>query len=188
MLNPCLGKLNDGGYAFQQWRQQGMLPYRRGQWERHVKHKPHSDRHNPKGQHSPAASPTTAGTTPTLRDTALAAAQTRLPAPSGPTAPTTRVPSVVHHNNSAPPSAHGTPATAITVEGSTTQPPSTPKKAHMLLGPTQHGGNKNPRQPGTFCTILPVDGEYHVENSPAASHATVSGTSQDARALVSKSL
>ena len=52
---------------------------------------------------TPPASPTAAGTTPTLRDTALAAARTRLPAPSGAITPTTRVPRVVHDSNSLPP-------------------------------------------------------------------------------------
>ena len=52
---------------------------------------------------TPPARRTTTGTTPTLRGTTLAAARTRLPAPSGAITPTTRVPRVVRHINSPPP-------------------------------------------------------------------------------------
>ena len=52
---------------------------------------------------SSAGFPTTAGTIPTVRDSTLAAVQTRLPASIGETTPTIKVPSEVHHNNSLPP-------------------------------------------------------------------------------------
>ena len=52
---------------------------------------------------TPPANPTIAGTTPTLRDTALAAARIRMLAPSGAITPTTRVPRVFRHSNSPPP-------------------------------------------------------------------------------------
>ena len=75
ILNPRLGQLNDGGYAFQQW-QQRMLSCRRRRYERDEQRNSNSflsERSKSRGHNSAAAAiPTTtgAGTTPILRTSA----------------------------------------------------------------------------------------------------------------------
>ena len=69
--------------------------------------------------------------------TSPTAAQARLPASSGANAPTASVPRVVHQSNYPPPSAHEPPSIAITVSGSTPQPPSIPNNANVRLGSAQ---------------------------------------------------
>ena len=101
VINPGLGNLNDGGYAFQQWRPR-IFSY-----ERHVQR--NSNRHSDaptQGDLTPMATPTiTAGTTPTTapRDTVPTLTRTDLWALSGATAsPKTNNFRVVHHNDGLP--------------------------------------------------------------------------------------
>ena len=57
VLNPGLGRVDDGGYAFQQW-QQRMLSYSRGQYERNVERnsRRHTKRHSNQWRH-PSGNP-----------------------------------------------------------------------------------------------------------------------------------
>ena len=98
MLNPALGDLNDGGYAFSQW-QQRMLSYRRGQYERRVQRNLTATLAAP--IHMDKTPTTTADATPATapKATALMATRTRPRALSGATMRrTTNNLGLVHHS------------------------------------------------------------------------------------------
>lgn len=180
VLNPGLGNLNDGGYAFQQW-QHRMLSHRRGQYERHVQRNTHSNRPNSKGQHASGISSNNCRHHSNPKGQLRGGSSNKTAGSQWSNNSNNQRFQGISSQQLPPPSAHGPLSATITVSGSTTQSSSAPNSSNMHLGPSQHGGNTNSRPPDTFRTNWPVDGGHQVATSPAVPHASVPGASHDAR-------
>ena len=150
VLNPALGRLDDGSYAFQQW-QQRMLLYRRGQYERNVERnsRRHAKRHsnqrghpsgnsNSRSYHSSSISNNSRSNNQRGQHSRKNSGTHQLTPPSPQRLP-----------------ANTTASTALTIPNSATSTSSTSNSAHMRYGPFHNTGNKdnnNARQPITFRT------------------------------------